>query len=160
MGPPRSRGCEPLPGKTWVVRGGGRWKEKPRKGREEKGKSGEGGGGRKQRVIDFCRGFARRYPLYPRLCGPVQGGLVRAVKRRRRASRRRPPIGGSRPQGAALITRPCNTVSLSAALASKPLYRASLPPIYIPCRPVYDHQHAPLTSAYDHHARPPSTDRM
>lgn len=26
---------------------------------------------RKQRVIDFCRGFARRYPLYPRLCRPA-----------------------------------------------------------------------------------------
>lgn len=83
-------------------------------------------------MIDFCRGFARRYPLYPRLCGPVCRGTPGWFARRRRASRRRPPIGGSRPQGAALITRPCNTVSLSAALASKPLYRASLPPIYIP----------------------------
>lgn len=51
---------------------------------------------------------------YIRDCADLQGDSrrVRAVKRRRRASRRRPPIGGSRPQGAALITRPCNTVSL------------------------------------------------
>jgi len=80
-------------------------------------------------VIDFCRGFARRYPLYPRLCGPAGDSRrrqqqrqqrwqqrwrrqLRAVKRRRRAPRRRPPIGGCRPQGAALITRPCSTVSL------------------------------------------------
>lgn len=85
--------------------------------------------------------------LYPRT-GSVQG---RGTSRR--ASRRRPPIGGSRPQGAALITRPCNTVSLSAALASKPLYRASLPPIYIPTdRPT---GLRPPTRATDLCLRPP-----
>lgn len=104
---------------------------------------------RKQRVIDFCRGFARRYPLYPRLCGPAgdsrrrrwrqQRRRLRAVKRRRRAPRRRPPIGGCRPQGAALITRPCSTVSLSTALASKALYRASVPPMYAYLPIVYIH---------------------
>ena len=49
---------------------------------------------------------------YIRDCADLQGDSLvglSAVKRRRRASRRRPPIGGSRPQGAALITRPCNT---------------------------------------------------
>ena len=63
---------ENVPGKTWASRsaGVGRWKEKLREGRE-----GSGAGGGRQRVIDFCRGFARRYPLYPRLCaGPVCRG--------------------------------------------------------------------------------------
>lgn len=139
--PSRSRGCE-RPWKNLERREGGELERttarkvegkaaKREGGREEERKE-RGGRGRKQRVIDFCRGFARRYPLYPRLCGPVCRGTPGWFARRRRASRRRPPIGGSRPQGAALITRPCNTVSLSAALASKPLYRASLPPIYIP----------------------------
>lgn len=50
-------------------------REKGEKSEKAEGRRGERGENRrKQRVIDFCRGFASRYPLYPRLCGPA-GGL-------------------------------------------------------------------------------------
>jgi len=99
-------------------------------------------------VIDFCRGFARRYPLYPRLCGPAGDSRrrqrrrrqFRAVKRRRWAPRRRPPIGGRRPQGAALITRPCSTVSLDCTRleSTLPCIGASDVYIYLPIRGTYN----------------------
>lgn len=54
-------------------------------------------------IVRTRRGLRRRQRQRRRL---------HAVKRRRRAPRRRPPIGGCRPQWAALITRPCSTVSL------------------------------------------------
>lgn len=60
--------------------------------------------GRKHRVIDFCRGFGRRYPFYRVY---AISAIVR-TRRRWRASRRPSPIGGYRPQGAALIIGPCS----------------------------------------------------
>lgn len=87
---------------------------------------------------------------YIRDCADLQGDSrrVRAAKRRRRASRRRPPIGGSRPQGAALITRPCSTVSLYCTRLESTL----------PCIAAFDlytrddYHHARLTSAYSAYA--------
>lgn len=53
------------------------------------------------------------------------------------ATRRRPPIGGCRPQGAALITRPCSTVSLYCTRLESTLPCIGASDVCIPTHYIY-----------------------